>query len=104
MHATHRIVIGTALFAVLASIASAQTRPAVPPSEKNFFIGTPAGWVAPKTPWGDPDLQGVWPLSFVGSTPLQRCFGGGHGAATCDPRKEFLTEDEYKTALANASK
>jgi hypothetical protein len=101
MHAKY----ATALVAALGSIASAQARPAIPPSEKNFFIGTPAGWVAPKTPWGDPDLQGIWPLSFVGSTPLQRCFGPGRGgAAPCDPRKEFLTEEEYKTLLANASK
>src|SRR5215831_6766524 len=21
-----------------------------------------AGWTAPKTPWGEPDLQGIWPL------------------------------------------
>src|SRR2546425_7560469 len=27
-------------------------------------------WAAPKTPWGDPDLQGVW--NDATSTPLQR--------------------------------
>jgi hypothetical protein len=93
------------LLAAVASIASGQGSPAIPPSEKNFFIGTPAGWVHPKTPWGDPDLQGIWPLSFVGSTPLQRCNAPARGgAAPCDPRKEFLTEEEYKTLLANASR
>ena len=30
------------------------------------------GWVPPKTPWGDPDLQGTWPLNHVNSVPLQR--------------------------------
>src|SRR6185369_1754549 len=32
-------------------------------------------WSAPKTPWGDPDLQGVW--NDATSTPLQRPNGKG---------------------------
>jgi hypothetical protein len=28
------------------------------------------GWTQPKTPWGDPDLQGVW--RYEGSVPLER--------------------------------
>src|SRR5262245_11855090 len=31
------------------------------------------GWTAPRTPWGDPDLQGVW--NDATSTPLQRPTG-----------------------------
>jgi hypothetical protein len=77
-----------------------------PPSEANFFIETPAGWVPPKTPWGDPDLQGTWPISYVGSVPLERCAGGGGGRAgsapPCDPQKGFLTEEEFKARLATA--
>ena len=41
-----------------------------------MFIETPAGWKAPKTAWGDPDLQGTWPINYVGSVPLERCAGG----------------------------
>src|SRR5687768_9107886 len=30
------------------------------------------GWTAPRTPWGDPDLEGMWPgTDFVG-VPLAR--------------------------------
>jgi hypothetical protein len=29
-------------------------------------------YVTPRTPWGDPDLQGVWPLQHLTGTPLQR--------------------------------
>jgi hypothetical protein len=29
-------------------------------------------WTQPKTPWGDPDLQGVWPGTDMVGTPLQR--------------------------------
>jgi len=30
------------------------------------------GYVAPRTPWGDPDLQGVWPSIDVVRVPLER--------------------------------
>jgi hypothetical protein len=33
----------------------------------------PAGkWKQPRTPWGDPDLQGTWPISHLMTVPLQR--------------------------------
>lgn len=35
-------------------------------------IAPKRGWVHPKTPWGDPDLQGMWPLNHINSVPLQR--------------------------------
>ena len=44
----------------------------------------PAKTTVPKTPWGDPDLQGVW--NDATSTPLQR--PGGVGA------KDVLTDEE----------
>lgn len=34
--------------------------------------GVSAGWTHPRTPWGDPDLQGTWPISHLMSVPLQR--------------------------------
>lgn len=42
---------------------AAATRPATPPQ-------TAAKTGAPRTPWGDPDLQGVW--SYATTTPLER--------------------------------
>jgi hypothetical protein len=35
-------------------------------------ISAAAEWKHPKTPWGDPDLQGTWPISHLMSVPLQR--------------------------------
>lgn len=105
MDRKHRIVFCALTLGSLAATVNAQSRAAVPPSEKNFFIGTPAGWVPPKTPWGDPDLQGLWPLSFVGNVPLQRCNNPVRpGASACDPRKEFLTEEEFNASVAAASR
>jgi hypothetical protein len=106
MRTTEPTVICLFSLACYIPVATAQSHQAIPPSEKNFFIGTPAGWVQPKTPWGDPDLQGIWPLNYVGSTPLQRCQPGrgGAAAANCDPHKEFLTKEEFDTLQTNAAK
>jgi hypothetical protein len=35
-------------------------------------VSAAAEWKHPKTPWGDPDLQGTWPISHLMSVPLQR--------------------------------
>ena len=49
------------------------------------------GWTGPKTPWGDPDLQGIW--DSKSTTPLQR------PAQYAD--REFLTDEEI-AALEDA--
>jgi hypothetical protein len=52
-------------------------------------------YVPPKTPWGEPDLQGMWPLNHLISTPLQRNEKYGD--------RRFLTEDEYAAAQKTAA-
>jgi hypothetical protein len=44
----------------------------------------------PRTPWGEPDLQGIWTSGYI-ETPLERPdqFGG----------REFLTDDEVRKEL-----
>ena len=46
-----------------------------------------AGWKATRTPWGDPDLQGIWTSGYI-DTPMERPdkYAG----------REFLTEEEAK--------
>jgi hypothetical protein len=96
------VLICSAAAALLVATLRAQS-PAGAPSEANHFIETPKGWVHPKTPWGDPDIQGMWPISFVGSVPLERCAGGrgrgGEPPPPCDPNKAFRTEEEYQAEL-----
>jgi len=43
---------------------------------------------APRTPWGDPDLQGVWPGTDYVGVPLQRASNFGN--------RNQLTEEEFK--------
>src|SRR5262245_64692745 len=51
-------------------------------------------WTPPKTPWGEPDLQGMWPLNHLISTPFQRQERYGN--------RRLLTEDEYTAAQKSA--
>ena len=45
---------------------------------------TAGTWTAPRTDWGDPDLQGTWNNGTI--TPLERARGAGE--------KELLSKDE----------
>jgi hypothetical protein len=51
-----------------------------------------AGYKASRTPWGDPDLQGVWPSTDMVGTPLQRGTEFGE--------RNQLTEQEFKARQA----
>src|SRR5512138_3689815 len=53
-----------------------------------------AGWTAPKTPWGEPDLQGIWPLNHLISTPFQRPEKFGD--------RRLLTDEEFAAAQKSA--
>jgi len=106
-----RFLVAGAIVLMFGSAVNAQLPPVQPgptPTEGNFFIATPAGWKQPKTAWGDPDLQGIWPLSYVGSTNMERCapaFGPPQpNAPPCDQHKAFLTEDEFKALQERVAK
>src|SRR2546425_1454677 len=43
---------------------------------------TNKAWAAPKTPWGDPDLQGQWPA--IANIPMQRPANFGTRALLTD--------------------
>lgn len=59
-------------------------------SATTLLAQTPANkpWTPPRTPWGDPDLQGVW--NNATSTPLERPDRvGGKGVLNDDEAGEF---------------
>jgi hypothetical protein len=75
--------------ALLASgTAAAQDTVGVPPAP-------PAGWEAPRTEWGDPDLRGMYPLDQVGRTPMQRRPNFGN--------RLLMTDEEYAEAVRSAA-
>ncbi len=44
-------------------------------------------WSHPMTPWGDPDLSGMWPITHLNGTPLQRPAQFGE--------RRVLTDEEF---------
>jgi len=54
--------------------------------------GGASPWRAPRTPWGDPDLQGMWPLDYINGTPVQRPPEFGE--------RRYLTDEEYAERVA----
>jgi hypothetical protein len=61
-----------------------------------FAVHAQDGYRTPKTPWGDPDLQGRWPSSSVAAVPLQRPESFGTRAV--------LTEEEFAQREAQFAK
>ena len=50
-----------------------------PPMVITAFGGKPVTYKAPRTPWGDPDLQGVWSSDDMEGVPIGFNPGGGRG-------------------------
>jgi hypothetical protein len=51
----------------------------------------PANWTAPKTPWGDPDLQGTW-SSDDATFGVSR---GGRGGGAAAPTGLYLNDEQW---------
>ena len=89
----HRLLTFIGIAAVSLSAAAGQAaKPETP--KKVVAKAITAAKKVPHTPWGDPDLQGVW--NDATSTPLQR--PGGVGS------KDILTDEEavdFQQTLAN---
>jgi hypothetical protein len=56
-------------------------------SDEPSAASSAAIWTTPRTPWGDPDLQGIWPIDKLNGTPLQRPDSFGE--------RRFLTDEEF---------
>ena len=70
-----RTITSLGFAALLASVGAAQA---------------PSNYAVPKTPWGDPDLQGKWPGIELVGVPMQRNAALG--------TRNVLTEEEFKQA------
>src|SRR5437773_1441273 len=78
----------------LLSIAPAATAGQAPqaPAAK----ATTKTYIPQKTPWGDPDLQGIWPSTDMIGVPLQRPANFG--------TRNVLTEEEFAQREAQAQR
>mgnify|MGYP003418962920 CR=1 FL=1 len=82
-----------ALCAAVASAAAlAAGTAAQAPSAGGPGRADSAGWTVPRTPWGDPDLQGVWPGTDMMGVPQQRPADVGERGVLTD--EEFAARRE----------
>ena len=56
-------------------------------SETGPAVDAGGAYAAPRTPWGDPDLQGMWPIDKLNGTPVQRPESFGD--------RRLLTDEEF---------
>ncbi len=78
---------GAAAIIVLGTVVSSGQVPGATPPSK---MGITKPWTNQRTPWGDPNLQGIWSSGYV-ETAMERPkeFGG----------REFLTDADVKAAI-----
>jgi hypothetical protein len=87
-----RLVLGVWSAVAIASAGiAAQQSPPVSETQK-ALAAVPKTYTPPKTPWGDPDLQGKWPGIDLVGVPMQRPANLG--------TRNVLTEEEYKQRQA----
>src|SRR6516164_3613961 len=66
----HPRLVRIASFAATVAIVALTTHPAFAQASKTAAAAK--SWTQPKTPWGDPDLQGTWTSDDCIGTPLNR--------------------------------
>jgi hypothetical protein len=89
---SHRLWISISILAVVPLMPAAGQASKQAPKKVTAKAAASKTSAVPKTPWGDPDLQGVW--NDATSTPLQRDIG----------LKDVLTDEEavdFQKSLAN---
>ena len=78
------LMVATAIAVTSAVLLSAQGLAPIAKRDPNYTV--------PRTPWGDPDLQGKWPSTDMVGTPMQRDAKLG--------TRNLLTEAEYRDVQA----
>jgi len=77
--------------------AGAQEQPApaqasAAPGDPTVLPPIPDDYTPQKTPWGEPDFRGTWPIDHLNGLPLQRTPEQGN--------RHFLTDEEYQQRQA----
>src|SRR5918993_2766564 len=65
-----------------------------------ILLGAQSG---PRTPWGDPDLQGVWPSGQLNTVPFERPASFGTRDTLNDKELAQLEQELKRLAETNAA-
>jgi hypothetical protein len=106
MPAIRSLLLGSAAAAIFVTTTYGQINDNIRgvASEANHFIETPKGWVHPKTPWGEPDIQAKLNMMQAAGIPLERCANAVRfGGPPCDMKKAWWTPEEYKQRIDAAA-
>src|SRR5687767_6091344 len=89
-------LVGVAGVVTMASSASAQSTTLPGGEAANAFVAArmSKGFTPPKTPWGDPDIQGVFTSKDEANTPFER------PDQWAGKRMEDITPKEFAEAIA----
>ena len=87
---TRHIIAGVLALAVVSGAVVAAQSSAVNTTARGAGAYNP-----PRTSWGDPDLQGIWPGTEMVGVPLQRPAQFG--------TRNVLTDEEFRQRVAQAS-
>jgi hypothetical protein len=81
---------------ILVALIALAVAPLAGQAPRSVRLQPDGKYKAPRTPWGDPDLQGVWPSTDMVGVPLQRASNFGE--------RNLLTDDEFRTRQAAAAR
>jgi hypothetical protein len=87
-----RIVVLGALGLAVAGCSDSSTSAAAPQGDAQQAAASDGAWQPPKTAWGEPDLQGTWPITHLIGIPFER-------PAALGERRE-LTDEEFAAVQA----
>ena len=82
--------------ALVILVAAALALPVVAASQTTAS----GSWTVPRTPWGDPDIQGLWPANDMQGTPYERPEAMGTRATLND--EEFAAREAARERQAKA--
>jgi hypothetical protein len=77
-------LLGSLAVGIIVTLLGVPAAAQEPPTTAGESAASP--WTPPRTPWGDPDLQGSWPTASLVGTPFERPTQFGD--------RRFLTDEE----------
>jgi len=98
-------VIAVLWLAAVSLVAGASSEGGQAPAAPNATASpNSARWTPPRTPWGDPDLQGIWTSDSANGIPLQRPLQLGTRAELTDEEfaQKVARDERTRTAAQNA--